>query len=62
MVGNMIGRPVLDKTGLNGKYDYDLEFTFTLHDQAALTGPAAPGDNAAEPDRISPPRSSGSSA
>lgn len=49
MVGNQIGRPVLDKTGLNGKYDFDLEFTFPMPAQAALPGPAAPGDNDGEP-------------
>jgi uncharacterized protein (TIGR03435 family) len=28
MLGNQVNRPVVDKTGLSGKYDFTLEFTF----------------------------------
>lgn len=30
MLGNQIRRPVLDKTGLSGKYDFNLEYTLDL--------------------------------
>ena len=41
MLGNALGRPVLDRTGLTGKYDFALDFTI---DTAGLEppGPAAP--------------------
>jgi uncharacterized protein (TIGR03435 family) len=30
LLTNQLGRPVLDKTGLNGVYDFELEFAFNL--------------------------------
>jgi uncharacterized protein (TIGR03435 family) len=51
MLGNQINRPVLDKTGLTGKYDFDIEFTPNLPLGQLGPGPAiaAPVDNASEP-------------
>lgn len=47
MVGNQLGRPVLDKTGLTGKYDFELEFAPDLKGMA-LPGPPPPsGDGGA---------------
>ncbi len=57
-LGNQLNRPVVDKTGLTGKYDFNLEYTpdlsgLRLPPGAALgPGPGpipAPGDNASEP-------------
>ena len=47
MLGNMLRRPVIDKTGLTGKYDFSLDFRMDL--RAIGTGGAAPGDNAPDP-------------
>lgn len=51
MLGNQVGRPVLDKTGLTGKYDFSIEFTPNL--PPGLPGPgtavAAQVDNTSEP-------------
>jgi uncharacterized protein (TIGR03435 family) len=59
MLGNQIGRPVLDKTGLTGKYDFTLEFTPDLKGVAFPIPPpgqpgteptaAGPADNASAP-------------
>jgi uncharacterized protein (TIGR03435 family) len=45
MLGNQLNHPVLDKTGLTGKYDFNVEFTVNLPGPAA----AAPGDTSTEP-------------
>ncbi len=47
MLGNQLHRPVLDKTGLTGKYDFSLDFKVDLR----AMGPAAPtpADNAPDP-------------
>ena len=46
LLGGQVNLPVLDKTGLDGYYDYTLEFA------AMLPGapPPAPGDNASDPE------------
>ena len=44
LLGNQLHRPVLDKTGLTGKYDFTIEFAPDLN---VPTPPSA--DNAAEP-------------
>jgi uncharacterized protein (TIGR03435 family) len=41
------GRPVLDKTGLTGKYDFKLEWTAEVGQPGAVDG--GPGANASEP-------------
>jgi len=41
LLSNQVGRPVLDKTGLTGKYDFELDFTANL--------PAAPTETPSEP-------------
>jgi uncharacterized protein (TIGR03435 family) len=53
MLGNTLRRPVIDKTGLTGKYDFSIDFHF---DPRALGlpppgpgGPAAPADTATDP-------------
>jgi uncharacterized protein (TIGR03435 family) len=43
MLGSQLHRPVLDKTGLTGKYDFTLEFV------PSLNVPLSPGGDAAEP-------------
>jgi len=56
-LGNMLRRPVLDKTGLTGRYDFVLEFTpdlagISLPPPPVAAGgppPAGFGDNASEP-------------
>jgi uncharacterized protein (TIGR03435 family) len=59
MLGNQLGRPVLDKTGLTGRYDFELDFTPDLKGLGAPPppsggGPALPGPvdavNDASPD------------
>ena len=59
MLSNQLGRPVLDKTGLIGKYDFTLDYAMNLNGVqlpplppgAPGPGPgAAPGDNASEPE------------
>ncbi len=47
MLGNQIDRPVLDKTGLTGRYDFDLDFTANLPPAAAASD--APGTHPTEP-------------
>jgi uncharacterized protein (TIGR03435 family) len=51
MLGNQLGRPVVDKTGLMGKYDFSLEYAIDLKGVPLPPGidPVAPGDNASEP-------------
>jgi len=59
MLGNQINRPVLDKTGLAGKYDFELEFTPDMRGMPSPPPPpgqmgpgpaaAAPADNASDP-------------
>jgi uncharacterized protein (TIGR03435 family) len=51
MLGNQINRPVLDKTGLTGKYDFNIEFTPNLPLGPPGPGQAgsAPADSASEP-------------
>jgi uncharacterized protein (TIGR03435 family) len=59
LLGNQLNRPMLDKTGLTGKYDFNLEFTPNLNGLPpplplpAPPGPgpsvATPGNNASEP-------------
>jgi uncharacterized protein (TIGR03435 family) len=59
MLSNQLHRPVMDKTGLTGKYDFDIEFTLDLSGLPIPppppgqpgTGPAAaaPGNNASDP-------------
>lgn len=56
-LGNQLNRPVVDKTGLTGKYDFNLEYTPDMSRMPppplGLAGPGpapgAPGDNASEP-------------
>jgi uncharacterized protein (TIGR03435 family) len=48
MMGVQIGRPVLDKTGLNGLYDFSLEFTPDLRGAQVML-PTQPGDKAGVP-------------
>jgi uncharacterized protein (TIGR03435 family) len=49
MLSNQVRRPVLDKTGLTGRYDFSLEFTLDLSG-IALPPPPTPGDSATEPE------------
>jgi uncharacterized protein (TIGR03435 family) len=49
MLGNLLNRPVVDKTGLTGKYDFDLEFApdpGSVPLPPPLPGAAGPVDNA----------------
>jgi uncharacterized protein (TIGR03435 family) len=41
LVGNTVGRPVLDKTGLTGKYDFELEFMPNIPPGQMLPPPGA---------------------
>jgi uncharacterized protein (TIGR03435 family) len=43
MLGNQLGRPVLDKTGLTGKYDFELDFSPDLKGLALPPPPAGGG-------------------
>jgi len=38
-----VDRPIIDKTGLTGSYDFTLEFERNIRDQAGVDGPAADG-------------------
>jgi uncharacterized protein (TIGR03435 family) len=49
MLGNQLNRPVVDKTGLTAKYDFNLEYTPDLNGLPGLLGPAAQTDSASEP-------------
>lgn len=46
-VGRILGRPVIDKTGLDGVYDFDVQ------SQTADAGASAPGDGSCGPDCVS---------
>jgi uncharacterized protein (TIGR03435 family) len=43
MLGNQVNRPVLDKTGLTGYYDFTLDFTAPLPGQSATDTASEPG-------------------
>lgn len=50
MLGNQVNRPVLDKTGLTGNYDFTLEFTMDMNRLTTPPPPAgAAGDIATDP-------------
>jgi uncharacterized protein (TIGR03435 family) len=50
MLSNQLGRPVLDKTGLTGKYDFTLDYAFNLGGlQLPPPPPGAAGDSASDP-------------
>jgi uncharacterized protein (TIGR03435 family) len=51
MLGNALRRPVIDKTGLTGKYDFSIDFHFDPRGLGLPPpgGPAAPGDSATDP-------------
>jgi uncharacterized protein (TIGR03435 family) len=51
LVGSNVGRPVLDKTGLTGKYDFELDFTPNIPPGQLLPpgGSPPPADTASEP-------------
>ena len=48
MLGGQLNRPVLDKTGLTGKYDFNLEYTPNLP-PGQLVPPGAPTTPAGSP-------------
>jgi uncharacterized protein (TIGR03435 family) len=54
-IGNMLGRPVLDKTGLAGKYDYTIDYAvvpgvaYRPPPPGDGPGPGAAPGNASEP-------------
>ncbi len=49
-VGNVVNRPVLDKTGLTGTYDFTLEFAISMPGAPPpVPGGQAPGDIAGDP-------------
>jgi bla regulator protein blaR1 len=48
-----LGRPVLDQTGLKGKYDVDLKWTPDVNSPRAMPGPS-PGAETAPPDASGP--------
>jgi uncharacterized protein (TIGR03435 family) len=56
VLSNQLGRPVLNNTGLQGKYDFKLEFTPDPGQAAGPFGGLAPG-----PDAPSPPDPNGPS-
>jgi uncharacterized protein (TIGR03435 family) len=49
VLSNQLGRPVLDKTGLQGKYDFKLEFTPDPGQAAGPFGGLGPGPDAPPP-------------
>jgi bla regulator protein blaR1 len=46
VLARRLGRPVLDRTGLNGKYDFTLEWTPDAGGPAGKEGPAGPNEKA----------------
>ena len=48
-LGQMLGRPVIDKTELTGEYDFDIKFTPEPGQGAFLPGGPPPGPEAAPP-------------
>jgi len=51
MLTNQLGRPVIDKTGLTGKYDYELEFAPEPGQGMIRMGPPGPpGDSSGATD------------
>ena len=55
LLARQLGRPIIDKTGLTGNYDYTLEYT---NDRGTLPPPAG-GPPAAPPSAPPPPEQSG---
>jgi uncharacterized protein (TIGR03435 family) len=49
MLTNQLDCPVLDKTGLTGRYDYTLEFSLRSSLPPPSPGPETHGDNASDP-------------
>ena len=49
LLGNAIRQPVVDKTGLTGKYDFSIDFTLPLPPPRQPGPPPAPGDSAGPP-------------
>jgi uncharacterized protein (TIGR03435 family) len=55
MLSNQLGHPVLDKTGLNGRYDFTLDYALNLNgfqlppSPPGTPGPGGAGDSAADP-------------
>jgi len=50
-LGNVLHRPVIDKTGLTGKYDFSIDFKLDMRALGPLPGGLAPGagDSATDP-------------
>lgn len=48
LLSNQVGRPVLDKTGLTGRYDFELDFTANLPGSANADTPSDPGMGVAD--------------
>jgi uncharacterized protein (TIGR03435 family) len=44
VLGSIVGRPVVDKTSLEGSYDWDLSWTPTPGEPGPRSEPAAAGD------------------
>jgi uncharacterized protein (TIGR03435 family) len=54
-LSRQLGRPVLDQTGLKGKYDYSLEYVEDQTHGAMLKGPeGGAGPDSAPPDSSGP--------
>jgi uncharacterized protein (TIGR03435 family) len=49
MLGNQMKRPVLDKTGLTGNYDFSLDFMPDVGGVPLAPSAAGPNDSASEP-------------
>ncbi len=59
-IGTQLGKPVVDKTGLKGKYDFTLEFANETGGPISMNGmampmPAAPAGSPVAGERIGPP-------
>jgi uncharacterized protein (TIGR03435 family) len=48
-LGNVVGRPVIDKTGLTGKYDFNLDYKMVLPPGFLPAPLPAAGDRASDP-------------